>query len=93
VVHKLQPAQVAYFLSQKANDGLSRATVARLRQVLVKALRSAERDGLVSRNVTSLVPTPRADRVLGRSLTRDQAARLLTTIKATLSRPPTSSCS
>jgi integrase len=49
--------------------------------VLVKALRSAERDGLVSRNVASLVPTPRADRVLGRSLTRDQAARLLITIK------------
>jgi integrase len=49
-----------------------------MRGVLVQALRHAERQGLVLRNVAALVPTPAGPRAEGRSLTVEQAGALLT---------------
>jgi integrase len=61
----------------KAGAGYSRASLDKLRGVLIQALRHAERQGLVVRNVASLVPTPAGPRAPGRSLTVAQASDLV----------------
>jgi integrase len=76
-LRKLRPADVASFLRGKVDSGLSHNSVVRLRQVLVKALRHAEREGFVGRNVAALVPAPVGERPIGRSLTVAQARQLL----------------
>ena len=45
--------------------------------MLIQVLRHAERQGLVSRNVAAIVPTPAGPRAEGRSLTVPQARVLL----------------
>lgn len=76
-VRELTADDVARFLQTKATGGYSRATLDKLRGVLVQVLRHAERQGLVARNVASLVPTPSGPKAQGRSLTIEQAHRLL----------------
>jgi integrase len=68
---------VDHLLHQKYEAGLSGSTVQRIRMILVKALRHAERRDFVHRNVASLTDLRRATRREGRSLTPDQARRLL----------------
>ncbi len=76
-VRELSADDVARFLEDQAAVGYARATLDKLRGVLVQVLRHAERQGLVLRNVASLVPTPAGPRGQGRSLTAEQAVRLL----------------
>ena len=74
---ELSADEVARFLQDKATAGYPRASLDKMRGVLVQALRHAERQGLVVRNVAALVPTPAGPRAEGRSLTVAQAGDLL----------------
>lgn len=56
---------------------MSKASLARLRNVLIRALRSAERRGKVTRNVAMLVDVPAGPVRRSRSLTVEQAKALL----------------
>jgi len=56
---KLTPEEIDRFLAAKADAGLARTYVARLRTLLADALRHAERRGLVNRNAASLSVMPR----------------------------------
>jgi integrase len=76
-VRELTADDVARFLQTKATAGYSRATLDKLRGVLVQVLRHAERQGLIARNVAALVPTPAGPKAQGRSLTIEQAHALL----------------
>jgi integrase len=55
----LTPDDVDNMLKAKAAQGLSHSSLMRLRAVLVKALRHAERPGKVARNVAALVDSPK----------------------------------
>lgn len=78
-VRDLSADDVAGFLQDKVAAGYARATVDKFRGVLGQALRHAERQGLVARNVAVLVPTPAGPRAPGRSLTVAEAKALLVT--------------
>jgi integrase len=56
---KLTPEDIDRFLAAKAEAGLSRTYVARIRTLLADALRHAERRGLVNRNAAALSVMPR----------------------------------
>lgn len=77
----LSPDDVDAFLRAKRNAGLGHSSVMRIRAVLVQALRHGERYGNVSRNVAALVDLPRAPQTEGRSLTVEQARKLLDAAK------------
>ena len=68
---------VDHLLHEKYDSGLSDSTVQRIRMMLVKALRHAERRDLVTRNVAALTDLRRAKHREGRSLTPEQARALL----------------
>ena len=74
---KLTPADVQGFLNRKSASGLSPRRVQYLHAVLRRALVTAERWGLVTRNVAKLVDTPRVSRHEIRPLTPDQAKQLI----------------
>jgi integrase len=76
-VRQLTAEDVSLFLQGLALAGYARASLDKIRGVLVQVLRHAERQGLVARNVAALVPTPAGPRAEGRSLTVDQARLLL----------------
>ncbi len=76
-VRELTADDVARFLQDKAAAGYARATLGKLRGVLIQVLRHAERQGLVARNVAVLVPTPSGPKLQGRSLSIEQAHVLL----------------
>jgi integrase len=78
---KLTPQDVGHLLVSKGQDGYSVSTVRRIRAMLVQAIKQAERWGLVGRNVAALTEGPRAAKREGRSLTPDEARRLLTTAR------------
>ncbi len=61
----------------KLAEGSSANTVRLMRAVLRRALRDAERDGLVMRNVAALSDPPRLAPPAGRSLSVEQARKLL----------------
>ena len=80
--HKLRalaPEHVDRFLKAKADAGLSKSYVSRMRTILTDALNHAERRGLVGRNSgrLSILPalTPPAE---GRSLTEEEAGAFVT---------------
>lgn len=56
---KLSPSEVEAMLSAHIKTGMSPRSAHHVRAVLRNALRAAERDGLVSRNVASLARPPR----------------------------------
>jgi integrase len=76
-VRDLSADDVARFLEELATSGYARATLDKVRGVLVQVLRHAERQGLLVRNVAAIVPTPPGPRPHGRSLTVAQATALL----------------
>lgn len=78
---QLTPREVAGFLHERQDRGLSHNSLMRLRSVLIAALSHAVLEGLVSRNVAALVRTPRGERPEGRSLSLGQAQALLTACK------------
>jgi len=65
---KLSPSDVEAMLGNRLQAGLSPRTVDHVRAVLRNALRWAERDGLISRNVASLATPPRVPRVEMRTM-------------------------
>lgn len=73
----LQPEHVEKVLKAKAAAGYARATVDRIKCVLRMGLAEAERRGEVSRNVATLVRTPKGAQKEGRTLTVEQARSLL----------------
>jgi integrase len=76
-VVKLTPAQVERLLTGMVRDSYATSTIAGTRSVLVRAIRRAQRDGLVARNVAELVPCPRGTRRESRSMTLAQVEKLL----------------
>lgn len=60
-----------------ADRGMSRASLARVRNVLRRALRAAERRGRIARNVADLVDVPAASVRRSRSLSVEQARAVL----------------
>jgi integrase len=75
---QLKPPAVERFLRTMAADGYSTSTIAQTKRVLARAIRRAERDDLISRNVAALADTPAGTRRVSRSMTAIEARRLLT---------------
>jgi integrase len=78
-IAKLTPAEVQAFLNRKQASDLSARRVQYIHAVLRRALVTAERWGLVSRNVARLVDPPRVRRREITPLTPEQARRLIET--------------
>jgi integrase len=78
-LNELTPENVEALLRHLADEGMARNSVVRVRSVLVMALKHAQRRDLVARNVAELseMPTSARDPRSGRSLTAEQARRLL----------------
>lgn len=74
---KLTPADVQIFLNAKLASGLSPRRVQYFHAVLRQALRTAERWGLVVRNVAKLVDPPRVPKHEITPLTPEQARTLI----------------
>lgn len=74
---QLSPADVRGMLTKLRNEGLSTNTQRLARSVLRRALRTAEADGLVTRNAAALVDGVRITHREGRTLTPAEARTLL----------------
>ena len=77
----LNAADVQRFYRAKLDSGLRSATVHKLHVTLHKALKQAERWGLVPRNVADNVDPPKVHKDEVRPLTSEQARRLLETAR------------
>jgi integrase len=77
----LSAADVQRFYRAKLDSGLSSATVHKLHVLLHKALKQAERWGLVPRNVADDVDPPKVHKEEVRPLTNEQARKLLNTVQ------------
>lgn len=73
----LTPAHVSDLLRIMEDEGLAAETQRMARAVLRRALRRAEQEGRVSRNVAAIADGPRVRRAEGRTLTPEQAKALL----------------
>lgn len=73
----LTVSDVERLLHQMAAAGYAKATIAGTRTLLRRALRRAERDGLVGRNVADLAEMPAAARRKSRAMTLAQVRQLL----------------
>ena len=78
---KLTPHDVRKFMNAKMDAGLSARTVLYCRAVLRRALRQAVCDGVIFRNVATLVEPPRSVRPEAKVLTPEQAGTFLKAIK------------
>jgi integrase len=76
-VVNLTSADIDRLLSAKLDSGLSVSTVRRIRSVLGQAIDQGIRWGSVNRNVARLARVPKEQRREGRTLTYEQARRLL----------------
>ncbi len=76
-VARLTVAQVERFLEDAAAEGLSADTLRRLRSMLRLAIRRAERDGRIRRNVAALAEVPAAPRRQSRSMALADVEALL----------------
>jgi len=74
---KLAPADVSRMLKTMASDGKSPNTQRIARSVLRRALRRAEQEGIVTRNVAAIADGVRIGPPEGRTLTVEQAKTLL----------------
>ena len=82
-LRKLTVADVDEFLAWKRSKGYSENSVRIFRAVLRRALRQAEREGLVVRNVAALSVAPRIRSDEGRALSVAGARRLLVAVHGT----------
>jgi len=76
---RLSPSQVERLLHDMVRDGYATSTISQTLSVLRRAIRRAQRDGKVGRNVAELVDCPRGKRRQSRSMTIAQVERLLAT--------------
>lgn len=74
---KLSPTDVEAMLSAQVKGGMSPRSAHHVRAVLRNALKGAERDGLVSRNVASLARPPRMVKEEMKTLAPDQVDAFL----------------
>ena len=74
---RLTPGHVHGLLAEMEARGLSGETRRLTRAVLRRALRRAEQEGLLVRNVAAIADGPRVTREEGRTLTPEEARRLL----------------
>jgi integrase len=74
---RLTVAQVERFLDGLAGEGMSSDTITRCRALLRLAIRRAERDGKISRNVAVLADAPAGTRRKSRAMTLAQIRALL----------------
>ena len=77
LLRTLQARDVAKMLRDLDADGLSRNTARLARSILRRALRWAEAEGMVARNVAALANGVKVGRSDGRTLTLEQARQLL----------------
>lgn len=80
-LQKLTPQQVNTLYRQKEKDGLSSKTVNSIHGLLHKALDNAVKWGYVSRNVCDSVSPPRIVKPEMKTLTMEQANRLLEVVR------------
>ena len=81
-LNELGAERVDEFLAAKAQAGLAKTHVSRMRSILADALRHAERRGVVARNAAALAVTPRTKLPTERrSFTADEARALLVAAK------------
>jgi integrase len=85
VLRKLTVSDVDQLLAWKRNAGYSANTVRIIRAVLRRALRQAEREGLVSRDAAALSAAVRSDE--GRALSVDRARALVEQVQGTRDEP------
>lgn len=83
VLRRLTVAQVDDFVAWKRDRGYSENSIRIFRAVLRRALRQAEREGLVPRNVAALSTAPKIRSDEGRALSVGQAHKLLDEVKGT----------
>lgn len=74
---RLTVGQVETMLRKMAADGYARRTIAGTRSILAQAIRRAERNGIVGRNVALIAELPAAPRRDAKAMTPDQVAALL----------------
>jgi integrase len=74
---RLTPGQAEAALASLVRRGYATQTIKMTRSVLVRAIRRAQRDGLVMRNVAELVPCPHGTLRESRSMTVAQVEALL----------------
>jgi integrase len=87
---RLAPADVSRLLSSLERRGYAPETRRVVRAVLRRALRMAEQQGLLSRNVAAIADGPKVPRREVRTLTPEQARQFLDAVRGHDSRPPTS---
>jgi len=78
---RLTPNDVSAMMIAMGKEGLSPSTKRIARSVLRRALRMAEQDGLVTRNVAAIAEGPKMDHREGRTLTKEQARVFLEACK------------
>lgn len=76
-VATLTSMDVDRLIAQKTDAGYAPSTVRRIRSVLVQALDQAVRWAIVPRNVAAMTRSPKAERREGRTLTPEEARKLL----------------
>ena len=77
MVAVLAPGQVERLLYGMVKDGYATSTISQTLSVLRRAIRRAQRDGLVGRNVAELVDCPQGKRRESRSMTLPEVEKLL----------------
>jgi integrase len=80
-LNKLTPSHVSGMLQDLEARGYSPATKRMARATLRRALRMAEQDGILTRNVASIAEGPKLDHSEGRSLSPEQAKVFLHAVK------------
>lgn len=78
---RLAPVHLRRLFKDLEERQLAPATIRQTRAILQSALRQAQEDGLVGRNVAALVKPPALERAAPRALTPDQARTLLESLR------------
>ena len=78
---KLRPSDVSLMLQDLERRGYSPATQRMARSTLRRALRIAEQDGILGRNVAAIAEGPKLNQREGRTLTPEQAKVFLEAVK------------
>jgi integrase len=79
---RLTPNDVNSMMIELGKEGLSPSTKRMARATLRRALRMAEQDGLVTRNVAAIAEGPKMDHREGRTMTSEQARVFLDACKS-----------
>ncbi len=80
-LNKLVPSDVSKMMAKMEAKGYAAQTRRSVRAALRRALRIAEQDGLLMRNVAAIAEGPKSDHREGRSFTPDQARTFLEAVK------------